>query len=74
MSIEFLDIEYLIRKDELTIDGLIISVQSRQNNCSCHTQYSNESLKENGTHGLLNILKGMEENLIFKKTNNLIEG
>jgi hypothetical protein len=73
MTIKFLDIEYVLREDKNNKDGLILSVQSRQHNCSTHVNYSNEAIKEKGTEGILKILKAMEDCMIYQKTHELIK-
>ena len=73
MTIEFLDIEWLIREDKEQENSLIISVQSRMHNCSSHLRYSDTLLKEKGISGLLKVLNDLQENLIYQKTHGLIE-
>lgn len=73
MSVEFLDVEYLIRKDNSDNNAFILSVQSRQNNCSSHIRLLNDIVKEKGIGSIFEHLKSLEEAMIYQKTNDLIK-
>lgn len=72
MTIELLDIEYVIREDKEKENSCILSGQSKSKNCSAHLRCSDEWIKEKGLFGIFEALKGLKENLIFQKTNDLL--
>lgn len=71
-NVDFNDIEYILRPDFDNPETIIFSVQSVSQNCSTHMRFSDKMIKEQGIAGLLEILKGMKESLIYQKVNELL--